>query len=67
MSEYIIEAKDRGYYGTGRYIGKLIRCRDCKYTKSDEFLFDTNHCVLLGRAVSEDDYCAWGMRKEVDE
>ncbi len=66
MPEYIItEHPDFSYEEPKPH--KLIRCRDCKYTRSDEFLFGENYCTELGRKVREDNYCSWGTRKEVED
>ena len=71
MGEYIIEAKDRGYYATGCYVGELIRCKDCKYYEPDLFANPWGVCFHwewivndTGHTVDENGYCYRAERKE---
>lgn len=78
MAEFIFEIDDVLYdekTGQGvmkpEYIGKLTRCKDCKYHHEAHYEEDgedpilKHKCKLLkGYQFSENHYCGFGERKE---
>ena len=59
MAEYIYDFKEPP--DPEGYRGRLIRCKDCKYSYTDEA---TLICEYRGFFVNDMFYCADGERKE---
>lgn len=67
MSEYIIEAKE-GRFGTGTFVGELVRCGECRYFSGvDKECLHGHWDISQGwqyPKVTEDDFCSYGEVKE---
>lgn len=69
MTEYIYGTDDHeGHWLTGE---EIVRCRDCRHYVRDPEPIDPGWpmmCEDTGRDMVEPDgFCAWALRKEVDE
>lgn len=48
----------------------VVRCKDCKYRVykyMNEEIGEIGGCGLFNRAMSNDDFCSYGERKESDD
>ena len=63
MAEWIIEVKD-GKFPIGKW-SPLVRCKDCKHSKRDDFC-NCRWCQKPGsiKVVKDEFYCAYGERKD---
>ena len=41
----------------------IVRCGECKYYKADDYS-GVYHCFFSSNAVTADDFCSYGERKE---
>ena len=61
MTEIIIEAQYIGQWTSGRIVGDLIRCKDCKHWSGDD---DETYCEELGILNTHyNSYCSWAEKK----
>ena len=64
MSEYIVRETDCGLATKQEIVGKLVRCKDCKHSRTDD-VFGGRWCQLPGsiKVVREEFFCADGERR----
>jgi hypothetical protein len=51
-------------------VAPVVRCKDCKhrvYKYMNEEIGEIGGCGLFNRAMSNDDFCSYGERKESDD
>lgn len=48
----------------GALVGKIIRCKDCKYYQHGKYADDWLWCMMNHHYTDEEKYCAWAERKE---
>ena len=68
MIEYIMRETDCGLATTQEIVGELVRCKDCKWFKTN-YMWDGQERKVCGiepyGSIREpDDYCSRGERKE---